>query len=347
MGATYYVDPAASGANNGSTWTNAWTSVQSAFDAADAGDLVYCRGTQVLAASIDVDTNAGNVANGTPIRFVGCNAAGANDGTRFVLNGNATAAYCLNAAEKAGYIIENFEATGATADGFGCSAATPDYWTFLNCYAHDNGGNGWADASHYFAYGLFIGCRAHGNGASGFANLYLGVAVGCDADDNTLYGFAGYGMTCIGCAVWGNTNDGFRATSNYPVVLWQCAVDDNSDGMDLRGLSAVLASRITASGSVGLRSAGTVLGLWNYLRNTSDTSVPALLNTFKGVDTTLTGTGAADDGYEGAASGLLNAVPGAMGMRTSIALQGGSLLQFARGLPTIPKRPVGRMPIHA
>ena len=42
---TRYVDPTASGSNNGTSWTHAWTTMQSAYDTAVAGDQVYCRGT--------------------------------------------------------------------------------------------------------------------------------------------------------------------------------------------------------------------------------------------------------------------------------------------------------------
>lgn len=84
---TYYVDPLAAGSNDGTSWTNAWTSIQSAFDTAVVGDIVYCRGTQTVAARIDVDTNSGTNAGGF-IKFVGCNASGTVDGTRFTIQGD-------------------------------------------------------------------------------------------------------------------------------------------------------------------------------------------------------------------------------------------------------------------
>ena len=72
--ATYYCDPDAGGANDGTLWTDAWTTVQSGFDTATAGDIVYCRGTETLAAAIDVDTNAGTATSF--IYFIGCNRTG-------------------------------------------------------------------------------------------------------------------------------------------------------------------------------------------------------------------------------------------------------------------------------
>ena len=95
--ATKYVDPAAGGSNNGSDWTNAWTDIQSAFDTCVAGDIVYCRGTQTLSVTIDVDTNSGDDTSGF-IKFIGCNASGVVDGTYFTINGNAGAYHGLTFA---------------------------------------------------------------------------------------------------------------------------------------------------------------------------------------------------------------------------------------------------------
>ena len=84
---TRYVDPAASGDNDGTSWTNAYETLQQAADNAVAGDVVYCRGTETLAARVDFDTQTGTNAGGF-IKFVGCNAEGNVDGTRFVLDGD-------------------------------------------------------------------------------------------------------------------------------------------------------------------------------------------------------------------------------------------------------------------
>ena len=82
-----YVDPAAVGANNGTSWADAWTDFQDAVDNWAAGDTIYCRGTQILAAQIDVDGADGIATN--PIKIIGMNASGVDDGTYFTLDGNA------------------------------------------------------------------------------------------------------------------------------------------------------------------------------------------------------------------------------------------------------------------
>ena len=232
--ATYYVDPAAGGNNDGSDWTNAWTNVQSAFDTATAGDIVYCRGTQTLGAKIDVDTNSGSIVAGF-IKFIGCNAAGNIDGTRFVLDAGDTYTNCLDSVTTAQkYIwIQNFELKQATGSGYSYMS-TADYWVWINCISHDNGAHGWNLTSS--DRHLFLKCQAYNNVDSGF--YYM-----------TALCFFGF------CVAWANGDSGFDDGS-YSIYYACIAHDNGSDagdeGFALGAQGGVLLNSIADGEKVGI-----------------------------------------------------------------------------------------------
>ncbi|NIV11968.1 MAG: hypothetical protein GWN62_12055, partial [Aliifodinibius sp.] len=130
------------------------------------GDIVYCRGTETLAAPIDFDTNSGNLNPGY-IKFIGCNGSGTVDGTFFVLDGNSAAANCIRGVTTAQTYLwfENMEFKNATGNGVE-SIAGCDYWGFVNCIAHNNGAHGFD--CDYLDYCIFFGCRAYSNTNTGF-----------------------------------------------------------------------------------------------------------------------------------------------------------------------------------
>jgi hypothetical protein len=136
--ATFYVDPAATGANDGTSWGDAWTTLQAAFDGAStAGDIVYCRGTETIATRIDVDTNSGTDV--APIKFIGCNSSGNNDGTRYVIDANDNNTNGIYCNARHNYWLENFEIKNIGAGGGAAivGANNSDEWTLINVYIHD------------------------------------------------------------------------------------------------------------------------------------------------------------------------------------------------------------------
>lgn len=144
--ATYYVDPAATGLNDGSSWTDAFTDIQSAFDltALAAGDVVYCRGTQSVLTPRAM-SKSGDITSGL-IRFIGCNASGENDGTRFVLDGTGGSGNGINIA--ASYLwFENFEIRNFTDNALSRSGTSSGF-LFVNGLVHNcsygiYGSGGW------------------------------------------------------------------------------------------------------------------------------------------------------------------------------------------------------------
>jgi len=252
---TYYVDPAAGGANNGSSWGDAWTSIQSAFDNCVAADVCYCRGTQTIAAALDIDTNSGSKAAGF-IKFIGCNGAGNRDGTRFVIDCNGNAIIGLNFAGFQDLSwFENFEVKnngGSSEDGINIGAGC-DGHVFVNCSFHDFTGHGVVSFGSFHRFirctsynndengfqqignSVFAFCSAHDNGQDGFDVNANGMAVGCIAYGNSEYGFDGFENTdnCIFCSADGNTLGGFRLDPTASIVyriLIGCRSTNHSAG---------------------------------------------------------------------------------------------------------------------
>jgi len=129
MATTYYVDPDASGDDDGTSWINAWTTLARAIAGTDgtapvAGDTVKCRGTLNVSTVTDLSTgNSGNKTDGF-IYYIGCNALGENDGTYFEINGGGNTINIINsdANSVTNIWFENFHFTNA--DGSGLYAAT-------------------------------------------------------------------------------------------------------------------------------------------------------------------------------------------------------------------------------
>lgn len=231
MAGPFYVDPAAAGANNGSDWTNAWTSIQTAFDTAVAGEIVYCRGTQTLAAQIDVDTNQGTNAAGY-IKFIGCNAAGNVDGTRFTLDGNAAGIHCIAHGNIDMIWFENIRCTNTGGSGkYGWNydvASAANGCVFINCCADNCSSHGFRlDKATYM--NIFHRCTAYLNGASGFSGILGGnVFQFCSSHDNTGDGFTSVSDALLfACLVYDNGDDGIEYSAAAKII--NCTVDANAD----------------------------------------------------------------------------------------------------------------------
>jgi len=103
----YYVDATASGANDGSSQSDAWESVQEAIDSTNnagkpaAGDRVLLRHTaspdEQPTAAIDVDGTTGTEK--AFIQWIGVNSSWVEDGTKYELDfQNASSPYLVAGA---------------------------------------------------------------------------------------------------------------------------------------------------------------------------------------------------------------------------------------------------------
>lgn len=282
MAGPYYVDPAASGAADGSSWTDAWTTLQTAVDTAAAGEIIYCRGTQVLAAAIDIDQNNGTSA--APIKVIGCNASGDVDGTRFTLNGNSAAANCLSIAASKGeyWWFVNIDCTSATGAGIAFATGAGHGRIWINCIAQSCGSYGWemyTTTSNGTV--VLVGCQSLNNSGDGFYSPYYGVIYfACKSVGNSGHGFGGAGganwIIALNCVSHGNTGDGIAGVGK--ALVCNCVIDENgSDGIEYSGASpyiaVALANRITGNGTGGTgygineKNTGLVFYGWNFFLN--------------------------------------------------------------------------------
>ena len=254
--ATFYVDPSKTGGTDSggvddpdptdsANWTNAWLTLQHAVDgygARDqptAGDIVYCRGTETITAQVDMDGNDGHVVDGL-LRFVGTNASGVVDGTKYTITTGANECHGLVFHGTQLVNIENFELTTTNSTGtynglFATSTGGNSHDnSFINCEFHGWTGNGYDNGAWYLIDAYFLNCSSHDNGGVGFEVQSSTKFVGCSAYDNGGDGFDVNSSrnVFINCLSHSNGGDGWDVT--YQQTFMNCVAADNTgDGFDV------------------------------------------------------------------------------------------------------------------
>ena len=281
--ATYYVDPNASGADDGSSQTDAWTTLQRAVDGTDgtqptAGDTVKCKhGTGVdetLSAIIDMDGLTGSLAGGY-VKYIGVNSSWVNDGTKYDLDANSAVDHCKEAYAASDYIwFENFIFRNAIQSGvdYDPSTASGNIGdVYINCEFLNNTYDG------IQAYRgnkiIIIRCLAAGNGRYGIYIYGAQIVAFCVARDNTQHGFfAPYaGSPIYGCLAFDNGYDGMYM--DVQSTLINNVIDSNvDDGVCITdNLCVLIGNRMTnhdETGSIGLDAGSRLcIGGWNYFEN--------------------------------------------------------------------------------
>ena len=303
---TYYVDPAATGANDGSSWTDAWTTLQAAADAAVAGNPVYCRGTETLSAAVDFDTNSGDMDTNGYIQFIGCNSSGDEDGTRYVLDGNSAAANCIAWNGVNRVLLRNFDLKNATGDGLGYTAVGKGV-ILDNVCAHNNGGYGINGYS--FAIALYFRCCAYSNSSMGFYNIQA-KALFCSSHDNGDLGFRpNYNIGgLIGCLAYDNSGDDYQYLDDSCLLLM--CVGNGGSGSGVNPANAptnaapiLIGNRFTnkVSGKYGIdfNSLAGYYG-WNVLDSNVDNianSTLTMIAKYNGTDLNSLSPGDTNQGY--------------------------------------------------
>lgn len=249
----YYVKPTAGGSNDGSSWTNAWTSIQSAFNAAAAGDVVYCQGTQSISARIDVNTNSGAYDTGH-IKFVGVNAGTTNEppqasdyGDYFIIDGgnNTIDGLYFNGPD---YVwLENIKVTQCDGTGAINSAVSyADNCVFVNVWCHDNAAYG--ISAPYFRHGKFYRCLMTTNTSGGMYRPHAtAIVIGCMFGNNTGRGLELVsGISIANSLFYGASQDyglwAYGGTST--TLIRNCVFDGNATS----GLVIPYASQVIIDG---------------------------------------------------------------------------------------------------
>ena len=302
------------------------------YNVSQTDEIAGANMTAAAAPGIQLDNNSGS--DGSPIRVVGCadDASFTVDGTPAVLDGDAAATYCLNISGPDYWEFRNVRFTDSLGDAVH-PTSYGDNFHWHRCDFDNAGGDGMGTCR----YSTLFACRAYDNDAYGF-DLYGSRAVGCQAYNNALAGFAmEQYSTAFGCWAWDNRSHGFHVTG-APQMIAQCVAhaNDASGVYTTKGPLIVVLCRLTANADYGIATdaTATAYDLYNALIDnvTGTRNGNVVLPNDLGSDTgLLTGT----QGYEDAASGVLNLRIGAAGYRTEIDLGGGQYLRAPRGLPAM------------
>jgi len=261
----YYLDPAVGNdSNDGSDWgaSYAWATLQKAADTAQAGDTVYCRGTETISAQVDFDTYGGTYTAGF-IKFIGCNGSGVVDGTRYIVDANSANIHGISLAKNTLW-FQNIEVkrTG-TQNGFRRSAG--NNWVFINCCANNC----------YYGFALpsasnciFYRCVSYANAYGFYSDAPSNKYIFCCCRDNTGYNYS-YGINQFCCLSYNvpSTSAVFYAHGG---AMLGCVVDgigSSGHGVSLQGGTGqnnpctIIGCRITnfsTSGKIGLDCADRV-----------------------------------------------------------------------------------------
>jgi len=314
MAPNIYVDPAATGANDGTSWTDAYTDMQDALDTVAAGEEIGCRGTQTLTTSLTVDTTPGTSTN--PIYIVGYNGSGVDDGTMFTIDADSTAANCLLCQENY-YSLKNIKMINATGDGWNENGQAR-YWIFLNCEASSNGGDGFAGSSNTL-YHAYVNCRANSNSTRGWQSLRQSVCIACEANGNGSNGYATSGATCVYCIAHNNGAAGF-AGFTAPFTAIGCTADANTTQGILSSSSVpgvIHSSRATNNTHQGI--AFTRNGVEDFNYTAQNGNLDNLADTISGGNSDLDGTGGTP-GYVDQANDNFNLVVTALLKRITLPI---------------------------
>lgn len=216
----YYVTQGAAGGGAGTSEGDPWTLNEAALGVL-AGDKVYVKAdadyTTLVTNAILYTTVNGT--NSNPIEWEGYTTTPGDGG--FVTIDATAASYGVGASTARNYqIIKNFIVKNAGINGF--HSAAGNFWTLINCQAHDNGTDGFQcdDGSKFY------NCLSYANGGSGFDNDADSVYVNCHAYNNTSYGFYNLsGATYYNCISTGNGSSAFRGN---PIMGFNCTADGNA-----------------------------------------------------------------------------------------------------------------------
>lgn len=258
----YYVDPAATGSNDGSSWTNAWKNPQSAFDTVTAGNTCYMRGTYTYTSStatIDIDTNSGGNSTGY-IKFIGCNSSGNVDGTRFVFDINNQLVNGITVVANYQMIwFQNIEVKRAGTGKSGIFVGNPTAgWVFINCSFNNCASMG-ISAGAGFGSSTFYRCAFYNNSNGLYLSSNTAILAFSSFHDNTNYGIGYLGGVLYNSLVYDNVY-GSSTTALSAKIIGSVIDSNTSYGISYgagtsTNASVVFGSRITnhsGSGDKGI-----------------------------------------------------------------------------------------------
>lgn len=253
-----------SGDNDGTSWANAYQTLQAAADNAVAGDTVYCQGTDSIAAAIDFDTNSGTLDDGY-IKFIGVkdgttNAppqasdydSGNGDSGYFIIDGQDNAINGIYANTVKYIWLENIKIHSCDGKAGITGTNSPSNWLFNNVWCHDNAACGISDGGQ-FRYAIYHRCRFTSNGTDGlYYPAQASMIANCEFIGNGDYGLelGGQFTVAANCIFHGNTTGAVYGYGS--ILLTNCVLDANGDGVNcIVGNISMIGCRVTNHNGVG------------------------------------------------------------------------------------------------
>lgn len=284
----YYVDPAATGANSGADWTNAYTDMQSALDVVAAGDTIHCRGTQTPSTVLQWKTNG---TSASYIHIIGYNGSGVEDGTQFVIDATSVSSG-FDCDGKDYYECRNIECKNASGDGWGSvSTANSEACVLVNCDANNNGGYGIygqkvvrygycanitmrnnSSNGIYNGYGNFTKVNVINNGSIGFVTLNSCGLSDVIAHNNTTANIRSTGVTLINNAIIDGSTNGIEVGSSTTIIS-NSRITNNTTGISITaGAYAKIINDFFYNNTTDHTAAGSYVDSYTRLKgvNTSD-----------------------------------------------------------------------------
>jgi len=247
----YYVDSDAPGANNGTSWFNAFTSIQDAIDAAAGGGEIWvAEGTYHESIFLNSDTQLyGGFAGSETLLSERDWVANVTVIDASTAGGGGGAAY---------HVVIMFSIANARLDGFTTSGGVAD----ASSYPNNSGGGIFCagiDATNTIA-----NCTISANSAGYYGGgLYFDSSssptlMNCTISGNICYNYGG-GLYCessssptlTDCTVSGNSGGGIYCATDSSPILTDCTVSGNSSSGIFCQSSSPTLTDCTVSGNSG------------------------------------------------------------------------------------------------
>lgn len=287
---TIYVSTYAKGLNNGSSWTNAFKTLQAGYNAASDGYLVLCSGVELLTAPVSL-----NLASNVTFEAVGSN---------YILNGNNAVVNCISNASAKKITFKKFTFMKAAGDGVNLVTGG-DYYSFEKCSARLNLADGWDMKNSN--YSNFINCTADSNLGIGINNYGLGTKIMFSRiTNNTQGGISNTSLdylTITNNIIANNGNFGIRCDGINTIK--NNVIDNNVTGILFysnmtSNMNVIVGNRIT-NNKIGIdfKNANVNMSI-NYFHNNS---ISLQNSTLANVDNSNQFNTGYDDGYNNRTDG--------------------------------------------